>query len=232
MANPPDTTTADPLPLETAQQPASATSASSTRTDSLVESRTPESVAQIVPESKPAIALATPNTAAVTANGSTTDCSPESEQQRNSAKFTESPAATPESRRSSTTSTLRFETPQHSGYPQGRSRGITGSRIRNASPPHSKFHPHVAFDTINPDIPKNPGITLSARHNGFHAERRSKTFMVGVDENKYSEEALEWLLTSMVDDHDTVVCVRVIEKDVKHSQSAAYKSMHNSYCSR
>lgn len=47
--------------------------------------------------------------------------------------------------------------------------------------------------------------------------------MVGVDENKYSEEALEWLLTSMVDDHDTVVCVRVIEKDVKHSQSAAYK---------
>jgi len=86
-----------------------------------------------------------------------------------------------------------------------------------------RFHPHVAFDTINPDIPKNPGITLSARHNGFHAERRSKTFMVGVDENSYSEEALEWLLTSMVDDHDTVVCVRVIEKDVKHSHNATYK---------
>ncbi|PKS13280.1 hypothetical protein jhhlp_000051 [Lomentospora prolificans] len=97
------------------------------------------------------------------------------------------------------------------------------SALSNTDTLGGRFHSHVAFDTINPDIPKNPGITLSARHNGFHAERRSKTFMVGVDENKYSEEALEWLLTSMVDDHDTVVCVRVIEKDVKHSQNAAYK---------
>lgn len=86
-----------------------------------------------------------------------------------------------------------------------------------------RFRRHVAFDTTNQDITKNSGITLSARHNGFHGQRRSKTFIVGVDEHKYSEAALEWLLTSMVDDHDTVVCVRVIEKDVKPHQNALYK---------
>lgn len=86
-----------------------------------------------------------------------------------------------------------------------------------------RFRAHVAFDTVSPDISKNSGITLSARHNGFHAQRRSKTFMVGVDENKYSELALEWLLTNMADDHDTIVCVRVVEKDVKPSHSATYK---------
>jgi hypothetical protein len=46
--------------------------------------------------------------------------------------------------------------------------------------------------------------------------------MVGVDENTYSIEALEWLLTSMVDDHDTVVCVRVIDKDIKHNMRNVY----------
>jgi molybdopterin-guanine dinucleotide biosynthesis protein A len=86
-----------------------------------------------------------------------------------------------------------------------------------------RFRAHVAFDTTSSDLSKNSGITLSARHNGFQAQRRSKTFMVGVDENKYSQSALEWLLTTMVDDHDTVVCVRVIEKDVKPSHNAAYK---------
>ena len=86
-----------------------------------------------------------------------------------------------------------------------------------------RFRAHVAFDTTSPDISKNSGITLSAKHNGFHGQRRSKTFIVGVDEHKYSEAALEWLLTAMVDDQDTVVCVRVIEKDIKPHLNAMYK---------
>ncbi|SPO02951.1 uncharacterized protein DNG_05630 [Cephalotrichum gorgonifer] len=127
------------------------------------------------------------------------------------------------SSRRSSGSSLRFEIPQRPGLPRGDSKGIDGRRIRNASPPPAKFRSHVAFDTISPDNTKNPGITLSTRHNGFQAQRRAKTFMVGVDEHKYSEEALEWLLMDMVDDHDTMVCVRVIEKDVKPHQSVTYK---------
>ena len=85
-----------------------------------------------------------------------------------------------------------------------------------------RFRSHVAFDTTSQDISKNSGVTLSAKHNGFQAQRRSKTFVVGIDEHKYSDAALEWLLTAMIDDHDTVVCVRVVEKDVKANQSALY----------
>lgn len=97
---------------------------------------------------------------------------------------------------------------------------VTPTKTDSVGP---RFRSHVAFDTTSPDVAKTSGITLSAGHNGYHAQRRSKTFIVGVDEHKYSEEALEWLLTAMVDDHDTVVCVRVIEKDVKPLQNAAYK---------
>jgi len=93
----------------------------------------------------------------------------------------------------------------------------------DANPP-DRFNSHVAFETTaHTELNKGPaGITLNEKHNGFRHERRAKTFMVGVDENSYSVEALEWLLTSMVDDHDTVVCVRVIDKDIKHNMKNAY----------
>ena len=39
--------------------------------------------------------------------------------------------------------------------------------------------------------------------------------MVGVDENAYSDYAIQWLLDELVDDGDEVVCVRVIEKDTR-----------------
>lgn len=81
-----------------------------------------------------------------------------------------------------------------------------------------KFRQHVSFDTTSHDINRVSGITLSARHDNFRAQRHSKTILVGISEDKNSEAALEWLLTDMVDDHDTVVCVRVLGKYVKPYQ--------------
>lgn len=54
--------------------------------------------------------------------------------------------------------------------------------------------------------------------------------MVGVDEHAYSDYALQWLLDELVDDGDEVVCVRVIEKenrftDTKHYQDDARNVM-------
>jgi hypothetical protein len=43
--------------------------------------------------------------------------------------------------------------------------------------------------------------------------------MVGVDEHAYSDYALKWLLTSLVDDGDEVVCVRVIENPMRLNDS-------------
>lgn len=39
--------------------------------------------------------------------------------------------------------------------------------------------------------------------------------MVGVDENTYSDYALQWLLKELVDDGDEIICVRVLEKETR-----------------
>lgn len=39
--------------------------------------------------------------------------------------------------------------------------------------------------------------------------------MVGLDENDYSDIALQWMLEELVDDGDEIICLRVIEKDSK-----------------
>lgn len=44
--------------------------------------------------------------------------------------------------------------------------------------------------------------------------------MVGVDDNAYSDHALQWLLDELVDDGDEIVCVRVIETQVRLADKA------------
>jgi hypothetical protein len=83
----------------------------------------------------------------------------------------------------------------------------------NPLPPH-RFEQHVGFDNlpIGEATKNNPSsFTLQARHQGYHPSRRSRTFMIGVDEHAYSDCALVWLLNNMVDDGDEVICVRVLE---------------------
>lgn len=85
-------------------------------------------------------------------------------------------------------------------------------------PPDHRFQHHVAFDNVpNGEATKSntPSLTLNVRHKGYQARRRSRTFMVGVDEHAYSDYAVQWLLDELVDDGDEVVCVRVIEKEIR-----------------
>jgi len=39
--------------------------------------------------------------------------------------------------------------------------------------------------------------------------------MVGIDENDYSDIALQWMLEELVDDGDEIICLRVVDKDAK-----------------
>ncbi len=39
--------------------------------------------------------------------------------------------------------------------------------------------------------------------------------MVGIDENDYSDIALQWMLEELVDDGDEIICLRVIDRDAK-----------------
>ncbi|KAI3336608.1 hypothetical protein HD806DRAFT_11675 [Xylariaceae sp. AK1471] len=82
----------------------------------------------------------------------------------------------------------------------------------------NQFESHVAFDNVPLGEPTtyNPiSFTLNVRHAGFQFRRRHRTFMVGVDDNSYSDHALQWLLDELVDDGDEIVCVRVIETQVR-----------------
>lgn len=98
-------------------------------------------------------------------------------------------------------------------------------------PPPSRFKRHVGFDNIpaaEATKSNTSSLTLNFRHQGYHPGRRSRTFMVGVDEHAYSDYALRWLLENMVDDGDEVICVRVIETPIrdKSYHDEAVKMMH------
>lgn len=92
------------------------------------------------------------------------------------------------------------------------------------SPSPHRFQQHVGFDNIasnEPPTKENPiSLTLNFRHDGYQKTRSSRTFMVGVDDNSYSDHALQWLLDELVDDGDEIVCVRVIETQVRPSDKS------------
>ncbi|KAI1826220.1 hypothetical protein F4861DRAFT_537328 [Xylaria intraflava] len=113
---------------------------------------------------------------------------------------------------------VTFRPPDNPSLPQGLKKPHGGSRIRDASPPYRKFESHVAFDNIplGDSTSCNPiSFTLNVRHAGFQFNRRHRTFMVGVDDNSYSDHALQWVLDELIDDGDEIVCVRVIETQVR-----------------
>jgi hypothetical protein len=84
---------------------------------------------------------------------------------------------------------------------------------------YSKFQSKVSFDNIaslsEPTERNTISFTLNAKHKGYQYKRRSRTFMVGIDENSYSDIALQWMLEELVDDGDEIICLRVVDKDSK-----------------
>lgn len=85
-------------------------------------------------------------------------------------------------------------------------------------PPTSRFQPHVSFDNFaggEPTEKNTISFTLNVKHKGYQFKKRSRTFMVGIDENAYSDIALQWMLEELVDDGDEIICLRVIDKDSK-----------------
>lgn len=90
-------------------------------------------------------------------------------------------------------------------------------------PPSQRFNSHIAFDNISAgeSTEYNPiAFTLNLKHAGYQWRRRHRTFMVGVDDNAYSDHALQWLLDELVDDGDEIVCVRVIETQLRLTNNA------------
>ncbi|RDA89892.1 hypothetical protein CP533_6254, partial [Ophiocordyceps camponoti-saundersi (nom. inval.)] len=114
---------------------------------------------------------------------------------------------------------------------------LDGSRNRASSPPYrrsrkmstltdvvnERFQQHVGFDNVSHgEATKNNtlSITLNVKHKGFQSRRWSRTFMVGVVDNANSDYAVQWLVDELVDDGDEIVCVHVVEKDIRYCDKA------------
>jgi len=72
----------------------------------------------------------------------------------------------------------------------------------------------VGFDTmIDAEDTPNGYFTfcLQVKSRGYKRTKNTRTFMCAVDDNTYSERALEWLMESLVSDGDEIVAVRVLE---------------------
>ncbi|TID02465.1 Universal stress protein A family protein C25B2.10 [Colletotrichum higginsianum] len=124
--------------------------------------------------------------------------------------------------RGSSVASLAFAPLRNPSLPQGSQKKTDKERIRASSPPPERFQSHVAFDNLplgEATKSNTLSLTLDVRHKGYQAQRRSRTFMVGVDEHAYSDYALQWLLDELVDDGDEVVCVRVIEKELRAAET-------------
>ncbi|RDW70011.1 hypothetical protein BP5796_08408 [Coleophoma crateriformis] len=110
-------------------------------------------------------------------------------------------------------------TPSPSASVRSLHRAIHNVRPREKSPPPGpKFQQRVTFDNIDQGDPTKDNavsFTLNIKHEGYAYRRRSRTFMVGVDDNPYSDIALQWMLEELVDDGDQIVCLRVIDRDAK-----------------
>lgn len=48
--------------------------------------------------------------------------------------------------------------------------------------------------------------------------------MVGIDQNVYSDFALQWLLDEYADDGDEIICVHVVDKDARTVEERNYKT--------
>jgi len=94
------------------------------------------------------------------------------------------------------------------------------------APVNSRYKHHISFDNFSDGTTTTNNVvsyTLNVKHKGHQFKRQSRTFMVGIDENDYSDTALNWLLEELVDDGDEIVCVTVMDKDddiVNHKNMA------------
>ncbi|CEH18283.1 SUGAR UTILIZATION REGULATORY PROTEIN IMP2 [Ceraceosorus bombacis] len=69
----------------------------------------------------------------------------------------------------------------------------------------------VGFDCTEENITGEFSFTLQVKSRGYKRTKNTRTFMCAIDENAYSERALEWLMESLVEDGDEIVALRVLE---------------------
>lgn len=98
----------------------------------------------------------------------------------------------------------------HSSSRSARSTETTQRRPRSPEPVKYQKK-RVSFSTIENDDASMVSFTLKTKHEAYRYTRRSRSFIIGYNDEDYSRSAMEWLVDTMVDDGDEIVVLRVIE---------------------
>lgn len=94
----------------------------------------------------------------------------------------------------------------------------------------------LSFDTYNPNLDASLyQMTIVHEHKQYHYKNTSRTFLVPLDNEKPSLDAITWTLGEMVNDNDIVVVIKIIPlqtviKNGVQSHRSDCKELFNNVC--
>lgn len=88
--------------------------------------------------------------------------------------------------------------------------------------PEGVYRRKVGFETFEPSTETALfSYTLQAKSAGYRRTRNTRVFQVAVSDDESGQEALDWLMESLIEDGDEVIAVRVQELDDGEKASPA-----------
>lgn len=127
--------------------------------------------------------------------------------------------SSPRRRRRSRSHSRAHSRSRSRGFSYGTPHSGVGGHEVNPDSPSASFEHRVAFDTFDNKDASEFALTLQSKHEDYTYTRLSRTFLCGTDKNKYSENAVSWLMEELAEDGDEIVCLRVIDPSSKLSSS-------------
>ncbi|KAI9890152.1 MAG: hypothetical protein M1814_004433 [Vezdaea aestivalis] len=86
----------------------------------------------------------------------------------------------------------------------------------SSPPPPPAFQKRVSFNTFESKDTPEFSLTLNEKHRDFHYSRRSRIYLCGLNNDEYSQNALEWLIDELVEDGDEIIVLRVVDPNSKY----------------
>jgi nucleotide-binding universal stress UspA family protein len=110
--------------------------------------------------------------------------------------------------------------PGSSGWSSGA--GFPRTHTGSTSIDGGKYRKKVAFETFD-DLPDTLfTFTAQAKSEGYKRSRNTRVFLVAVSPDESGEDALDWLMSELVEDGDEVIAMRVkdMSESERHTESA------------
>ncbi|EIW71375.1 universal stress protein [Tremella mesenterica] len=109
------------------------------------------------------------------------------------------------------------DTPMHSSLHTPSVGGVGLPRTRSGSSGQGaiegKYRRKVGFEAFEAGPATLFAYTCQAKSEGYKRHRNTRVFAVAVSADESGEDALDWLMSELVEDGDEVVAIRVIELD-------------------